>query len=255
MGQTLRDHRQRWREHCNCALHGSRGKFSRAIRKYGPSHFSIRVLARAQSTSQLNQLEQKWITKLNSVRHGYNSKVGIGSGEHSIEARQKMSRAKLGKPSNNSGGYHLSAETRKKMSAAKRRLRPTRKLQIRTKKVYSHHKVLTVQQLRWAVKRWKSRRKTQVQLAAVLNVTQPTISNIVMGKVYQKVTCKERMKPMKPRKLKPKPVSPMAWLTARQVLYIRRHREQRQVDLAVRFGVTQATISNVLTRRTYKQVE
>ena len=35
----------------------------------------------------------------------------------------------------------------------------------------------------------------------------------------------------------------------------RRHREQRQVDQAIRFGVTQATISNVLTRRTYRQVE
>ena len=50
-------------------------------------------------------------------------------------------------------------------------------------------------------------------------------------------------------------VSPLAELTVAQVRYIRRHTEIRQVDWATKFHVTQATISNVLTRRTYKQVE
>jgi hypothetical protein len=52
---------------------------------------------------------------------------------------------------------------------------------------------------------------------------------------------------------KSKPVSALARLSVRQVLKIRRS-SKRQVDLAVSYGVSQATISNVLTRRTYKQV-
>ena len=53
---------------------------------------------------------------------------------------------------------------------------------------------------------------------------------------------------------KPQLVGPLARLTATQVRYIRRHPKKRQVDLAEKFGVTQPTISNVITRRTYKQV-
>lgn len=56
---------------------------------------------------------------------------------------------------------------------------------------------------------------------------------------------------MKP---KSKLVSPMAKLTVVDVRFIRRHTEMRQVELATLFQVTQATISNVITRRTYKQV-
>jgi DNA-binding transcriptional regulator YiaG len=46
----------------------------------------------------------------------------------------------------------------------------------------------------------------------------------------------------------------MAKLTVVDVRFIRRHTEMRQVELATLFQVTQATISNVITRRTYKQV-
>ena len=56
---------------------------------------------------------------------------------------------------------------------------------------------------------------------------------------------------MKP---KSKLVSPMAKLTVVDVRFIRRHPDMRQVNLAAKFQVTQATISNVITRRTYKQV-
>ena len=51
-----------------------------------------------------------------------------------------------------------------------------------------------------------------------------------------------------------KSVSPLARLTAAEVRFIRRHPDMRQVNLAAKFQVTQATISNVITRRTYKQV-
>jgi hypothetical protein len=45
-----------------------------------------------------------------------------------------------------------------------------------------------------------------------------------------------------------KSVSPLARLTAAE------HPDMRQVNLAAKFQVTQATISNVITWRTYKQV-
>jgi DNA-binding transcriptional regulator YiaG len=53
---------------------------------------------------------------------------------------------------------------------------------------------------------------------------------------------------------KSKSVSPLARLTAADVRFIRHHPDMRQVNLAAKFQVTQATISNVITRRTYKQV-
>ena len=55
-------------------------------------------------------------------------------------------------------------------------------------RVVSQNAKLTPAQVRKVRKLWRSRKKSQKELAEMLNVSQPTISNVLTGRVYRKVT-------------------------------------------------------------------
>lgn len=74
VGQTTRPLSERWRRHCHpdklCY-------FQRAIQKYGPDNFEIRVIDTATSKAELDEKEIHWIKKLNTMYpYGYNLKPG-----------------------------------------------------------------------------------------------------------------------------------------------------------------------------------
>lgn len=85
-------------------------RLSKAIRKYGPTAFEIRVLLRAD-WCYLNWIEPRAIESYGS-RHpeGYNLREGGSQSRPHAETREKMRAAKLGKKA--------SDETRAKMSAS-----------------------------------------------------------------------------------------------------------------------------------------
>lgn len=115
IGITSRDESFRWSEHKVRAKQGVRNsRLYDAIRKYGPDAFNREVIAEASTEEELRDLERRYIQEFNTYEAGYNSNLG-GHGhlhfpEHirikiglaqkgkviSLEARKKMSLAKLG---------------------------------------------------------------------------------------------------------------------------------------------------------------
>ena len=55
-------------------------------------------------------------------------------------------------------------------------------------RVVSQNAKLTPAQVRKVRKLWRSRKKSQKELAEMCGVSQPTISNVLTGRVYRKVT-------------------------------------------------------------------
>ena len=55
-------------------------------------------------------------------------------------------------------------------------------------RVVSQNAKLTPAQVRKVRKLWRSRKKSQKELAEMYGVSQPTISNVLTGRVYRKVT-------------------------------------------------------------------
>lgn len=86
-----------------------------AIKKYGEKQFSVELVEEAESAEELNEKEQNWIKKLNTIAPiGYNLNEGgkvirpiLGP---SPETREKMRKAKMGVP--------RSQKTRDKIRAA-----------------------------------------------------------------------------------------------------------------------------------------
>lgn len=100
VGKTTQELETRWRRHISRAKNGSVSAIHNAIRKYGPSQFSLQVLSTAKNEQELNNLERVWIILLRSniCGIGYNMTSG---GEHAIfsdEVRAKMSAAQKGVP-------------------------------------------------------------------------------------------------------------------------------------------------------------
>lgn len=83
IGQTIKDEKLRWKEHCYEALHDNmpsyNSKLSKAIRKYGPDAFTVVILEECDN-ADLNQQEQYWIQFYNTYQMGYNSTLGGNSG-------------------------------------------------------------------------------------------------------------------------------------------------------------------------------
>lgn len=90
VGQTTKTIIRRWREH-NWKSSGCVTLF-RAIQKYGTDNFTIELLQECDSMEELNQAEQEWISKLNTMSpNGYNLRPGgDGRGVVSEESRQRM---------------------------------------------------------------------------------------------------------------------------------------------------------------------
>lgn len=138
IGQTTRSVKERMREHISDArLKRTRMSLHLAIAKYGEDKFSVIELASAEEGEILNDLEKYYIKTLRTLtcQNGYNISPG-GKGRESgfsvsLEAREKMSKARKGKPAWNKGkpqseaqklahsermkGRSLSAEARRKI--------------------------------------------------------------------------------------------------------------------------------------------
>lgn len=91
-----------------------------AIHKYGRHNFRLQILGECFSKQELNEAERECISffESNDRRYGYNLTEG-GEGcvgyKHSIETRNKISKAKSGKVSNRKG-CKLSNEIKQKIS-------------------------------------------------------------------------------------------------------------------------------------------
>lgn len=102
IGQTIRTIESRFARHINDAFGhvNSRLKLHRAMRKYGSDKFSIEKIDEATSQNELNEKEQYWIAKYDSMKHGYNMTEG-GDGGNTYKGRTKSqmkeTRSKLSK--------------------------------------------------------------------------------------------------------------------------------------------------------------
>lgn len=143
-GQTVYSIENRWRRHIYSAQRDSDHKFHRAIRKYGEENFLVEEVMFVEAPTKdvlkkkLDFLEQHFIQKFDTRKHGYNSTdggegtLGMRLSEDSIkkmaeskrrenltpEKRRRLSESKIGKKN---PFYHKrhSEDTRKKMSASK----------------------------------------------------------------------------------------------------------------------------------------
>lgn len=107
IGQTVRPIEARFRRHINDAMNNVLDThFARAIRMYGPEHFSIELIDQAQSQEELTLKEQQWIKYYDSVNVGYNetdacSKCGGNTYKSKTEEemediKEKIRQSKLG---------------------------------------------------------------------------------------------------------------------------------------------------------------
>ena len=78
IGQTIRPVEYRFNRHINDAMRNKLDThFARAIRKYGPDKWQLKVIDNAINQDELNQKEQYWIRYYNSVEKGYNETDAI----------------------------------------------------------------------------------------------------------------------------------------------------------------------------------
>lgn len=115
----------RWRQHLGAAKGGKTTPLHRAIRKYGAEAFVVEVIAElAPGTDrrELFQLERDLIASEGTMAPaGYNvcpGGEGITSEGYPASVREKLSRAKLGKPLTKLTGRPLTTAHRAKLSAA-----------------------------------------------------------------------------------------------------------------------------------------
>lgn len=102
VGQTIHSLEKRKNQH-ERAYRYSHSKdfiFSRAIRKYGKENFTWEIIDTSETLEELNQKEEMWILRLNSLASsgfGYNEKRGGNNHLHSERTKIKISRSQKGK--------------------------------------------------------------------------------------------------------------------------------------------------------------
>lgn len=129
IGQTVGGLNRRMSKHIGLASLGNGFYLHKAMRKYGAENFEWEVIRICDSIESLNAYEQYYILYYDSMTSGYNQQSGGKNCRASKETKEKMSKARLGKPmpektknllSKNSPKYwlgkKLSIETRQKMS-------------------------------------------------------------------------------------------------------------------------------------------
>ena len=94
IGQSIQDPNRRRLEHISHSKHSEKTyHFHNAIRKYGVEAFDWQVLEYASTIDKLNQLEEFYINKYNSIENGYNLREGGDNKLHSEESKKRMSEA------------------------------------------------------------------------------------------------------------------------------------------------------------------
>ena len=93
VGQTTQSITRRWYRHIQMAKGGSTQAISRAIRKYGPSHFTRLELEECEDLEVLNASETRWIHRYKSLApSGYNLTTGGDRGyEFTKEVKRHLS--------------------------------------------------------------------------------------------------------------------------------------------------------------------
>lgn len=81
IGQTRHSLDQRKLAHLRCAKKGVETHFYQAIRKYGEENFEWEIICSTNDKKHLNELETFYITKYDSIKHGYNM---VDGGENNI---------------------------------------------------------------------------------------------------------------------------------------------------------------------------
>lgn len=81
VGQTTETLERRFKRHIGYNKNDNDTKFYRAIRKYGAENFKIELLEEANSRKHLDELEEYWIKKLDSINNGYNTALGRIGGD------------------------------------------------------------------------------------------------------------------------------------------------------------------------------
>ena len=145
IGQTINEESRRYN-----FLHDKRYggiKIDYARNKYGPENFEYTVLMKVTGDNReevigyLNQLEQFFIKRYDSIKNGYNSSEGGKNGLLSEETKKKMSEVRKGHPtseetkkkiSEKHKGKVYSEETRKKMSESRKGVSPWNKGKVMT---------------------------------------------------------------------------------------------------------------------------
>lgn len=118
IGQTWKTIQKRWSQHCTNEKHCI--KLNRAIQKYGKDNFSIEIVDFAFTQPQADCIEISLILLYNSIKNGYNIRLGGSRGKHSEESKRKMSLSQIGNKKNL--GHKDSEEVKlKKSIAAKKR--------------------------------------------------------------------------------------------------------------------------------------
>ena len=85
IGQTIRTLEKRKSDHINDTFEGSSLPFHNAIKKYGQYNFGWKILEECNSIEELNEKEEYWIRKLNTISpNGYNLRYG-GKSELDID--------------------------------------------------------------------------------------------------------------------------------------------------------------------------
>ena len=93
VGQTWRSLKKRLERH---ACDKGCPKINRAINKYGKENFSIEPILSVQTQEDANFFEIYFIELFDSIKNGYNLKLGGDGGKHSEETKQKMIKSRTG---------------------------------------------------------------------------------------------------------------------------------------------------------------
>lgn len=131
IGQTTKSLEQRIKNHKNAMVSGKDTHIYRAMRKYGWENFEFCVIAYAESQEVLDELEEYYIHKYDTVRSGYNMSYGgsvnimyseVVAEKHNNKMRTDEVRAKISNSMKKSyedrGG--ISDEHRKHLSENKK---------------------------------------------------------------------------------------------------------------------------------------
>lgn len=96
IGQTTRSLNVRWNEHKR-DFKKLDTKLSRAVKKYGIENFTIEEIEKCQDLKSLNKKETLLIKEYNTIKNGYNIRIGGENSPRSKETRKKISQKLKGK--------------------------------------------------------------------------------------------------------------------------------------------------------------
>lgn len=104
IGQTIQSLAERWSGHSrpHRGKHKARSAIANAIQLYGKENFIIEQIDSASSIEELNELEQKYIYRFNTLcPNGYNLELGGENKECHPDTKAKISNTLKGRPIKN----------------------------------------------------------------------------------------------------------------------------------------------------------